>query len=122
MDQAIIDAERGGTSAMLAIIGDDYVITRAARTRSASGGITVGAETTHNVRMIVDAGDSGLVRNTVSRNTEGQSHQPLLSITAAWNADLQEGDTFMWNGRKCTVDTISVDHEADTSASAVFHG
>lgn len=122
MDASIVNAERSGIAAMLSIIGDDYIVTRATRTRTGTGGYADGAVVALVVRMAVDIGDPSLVRNTVGRNVEGHTSQPFLSITAAWDADLQEGDMFLWNGRRAYIDTISLDHEADTTASAVFHG
>jgi hypothetical protein len=122
MDAAILAAQRSGTAAMLAIIGEDYIVTRSTRVRTGTGGYADGPVTVRVVRMTVDAGNASLVRNQVARNVEGHTAQPTVNVVAAWDADLQEGDMFLWNGRRAYVDTISVDHEADTTLTAVLHG
>ena len=123
MDPAIVNAQRSGTAAMLAVIGDDYVVTRGTRTRTLSGGYVEGpASVVGVIRMVVDAGDPSLVRNAVSRSVEGKTKEPNLNITAAWDSGLQEGDHFLWKGRLAVVEDVTIDHDADTTASAVLHG
>jgi hypothetical protein len=122
MDASILSGMRQGTSSVLTVLGDDYLVTRSTRVRTLSGGYKDAPPTiVGTLRMLVESAGAGNTLNS-PRNVEGMTRAPLLAITAAYDADLVVGDVFLWQGRRAVVDSIDLDRSSETTALAVIHG
>lgn len=123
MDPAILAAERGGTEVQLEILGDDIILTRKVRARTASGG---SAETSPAPltaqRFVVENSDQGQLNISAGANQEGEINWTRLLLTGRYDADIKKGDTFTWNGLPCRVTRVSPIREGETVAEAVVNG
>lgn len=105
-------------------IRDDPIhiqLMRSVKTTTAAGGKVKGlpqALPFQTFRLVPSSG-----RNEQAGETsEGQVERSKMTLVGVYNADVQKGDIFEWDGEWYRVVSVDVDHEVRTAAGLVEHG
>lgn len=80
----------------------DVVLNRKSVTDDGAGGVIHGADhflDAQHARIIQTSESESVERRTV----DGENVVPILNMLMEWDADVQEGDQFTWNGHTCEV-------------------
>jgi hypothetical protein len=106
---AMNEQMQGGLARLLTIDGDEGTITRQAQRDNGRGvQVATGAETTHLILCRVSYEAGGVWRDGVWAGGNRLEMTPCLFAVA--DADIREGDTLDWRGKRYKVDEVSQPH------------